>query len=569
MSRRNVSAAALVASLAMGIVPASGLAGADAPQRQNFWVRYDLRLWDAAGMADASNTVDRAAASGVTGLAITGLDTLWCAAEKYKSNVRAFRDHARSKGLELIPHGWSVGYATMANVDSSLVESTPVKDVRFVAKGGHAVPFLAADAGLVNGSLDDFDAKANTFRGWWADHPGTQAFVDTQVKHSGAASVRMEPSPEKDKYGHARFSQHVKLEPGRYYRFTAYMRAENVFPRYEALRMQVYMDKTDIGGGAVAAKEINGLEANEGWRKIVVDFFSGESKGANLYAGAWGAKQGKFWIDDITLEEIGVRELTARKTSPRSLRSAATGKIYAEGKDWTIGGKTPAGDIMMDLPAGTAIAEGEQLLFDGYIPSRSGPKLQISSCMSDPRLYECFRKSAEAIEAEIHPTKWFLSLDEVRNGGTCDLCAARKTDMAHILGECVQRQHEIIRSVNPKAEIYAWSDMFDPFHNAKEKCCGCKGTFVGIWDLIPRDIVLMLWWGKMLPKSYPFFTERGFKVMGSVCCDSKRDLDLILAPWKENLGGKPNVRGFMYTTWCRDFSALEGFRERLFDQDPR
>ncbi|OGV95278.1 MAG: hypothetical protein A3K19_34025 [Lentisphaerae bacterium RIFOXYB12_FULL_65_16] len=36
-----------------------------------------------------------------------------------------------------------------------------------------------------------------------------------------------------------------------------------------------------------------------------------------------------------------------------------------------------------------------------------------------PRLYELWRESAAAIVKHLDPTKWFLSMDEIRAGGSC------------------------------------------------------------------------------------------------------------------------------------------------------
>ena len=50
---------------------------------------------------------------------------------------------------------------------------------------------------------------------------------------------------------------------------------------------------------------------------------------------------------------------------------------------------------------------------------------------------------------------------------------------------------DTIRAVDPQAEIYAWADMFDPWHNAKEKIGGCEGSLVGVADLVPEDVGTM------------------------------------------------------------------------------
>lgn len=530
----------------------------------NRWLRYGGSCSNPQDVVRGKAFVDRAAAAGMNGLTICGLDDLWRWSDSAKGCLRELKAYADAKGVRLIPHGWSVGYGAFTGALPDLVETAPFRDMPFVSEGGRIVPYKDG-AALPNGSLDAFDFAKSTFEGWNADHPGLESFVDTNVFHSGRASVRFEPAPEKDKYGHARFFRHVDLTPGRRYRFSAWVRGVDVHQTFHPVILQVYVDGADVGGAPMFAKGRAFKEGDHDWHMLVVDFSSGAAKGAMLYAGSWTLKGGTFWIDDLSLVEIGVTELARRETAPRSLRNAETGRIYEEGRDWTLS-RTKAGEeIRMDIPAGSRIASGERLLFDGYAIARSGAKLQISTCMSDPRLYEALKKSAQAIEEILHPGVWFLSLDEVMNGGTCELCSLRKTDMAHIFGECVTKMRDIIRATDPKAEIYAWADMFDPWHNAKEKIGGCKGSFVGVADLIPEDVGMMFWHGGILDKSAPYFATRGHKFMGSVCCDAN-DVERVrktLRNWKEKLSPHPELQGFMYTTWVDNYDRIGLFMQEL------
>ena len=58
-------------------------------------------------------------------------------------------------------------------------------------------------------------------------------------------------------------------------------------------------------------------------------------------------------------------------------------------------------------------------------------------------------------------------MDEVRTGGSCEACKKRGMSMGQILGDCISRQFNLLREVNPKAEIFVWSDMLDPNHNTR------------------------------------------------------------------------------------------------------
>ena len=111
----------------------------------------------------------------------------------------------------------------MIGVVPNIAETRPVRGMPFVAEDGRIVSSMG-DVALDNGSLADFDLAKNTFRGWNADHPGKQCFVDTAIGHAGKVSARFEPGPEKDPHGHARFYRHVDLTPGRRYRFSGWVK---------------------------------------------------------------------------------------------------------------------------------------------------------------------------------------------------------------------------------------------------------------------------------------------------------------------------------------------------------
>jgi hypothetical protein len=182
--------------------------------------------------------------------------------------------------------------------------------------------------------------------------------------------------------------------------------------------------------------------------------------------------------------------------------------------------------------------------------------------MSEPELYELFGKSAAAIEAAIHPRKWFLPLDEIRAGGTCAACRARNTDMAHIFGDCVTKQREIIRRVSPKATVYMWGDQLDPRMNARDGMYMCRGSFAGSVDLVPKDIVVMHWGGK-LEESLRFFREKGFRTARSRSIDGRwaNGTPAVVTDDYRIACEDPGCQGFMYTTWRGDYSQekLEAF----------
>jgi hypothetical protein len=69
--------------------------------------------------------------------------------------------------------------------------------------------------------------------------------------------------------------------------------------------------------------------------------------------------------------------------------------------------------------------------------------------------------------------------------------------MAEILGHFVTRRVELIHAVNPDAEVYAWSDMLDPNHNAHANYYLVDGDYTGSWEHVPRDLNIVAWYYAM------------------------------------------------------------------------
>ena len=501
----------------------------------------------------------KAKAGGYNGMLYAhGLDYWYAIRDRRrKENFQRLRSMCAEAGVEIIPLIWSTGYGAFAGADLELAECEPATGIAYVARGGQAV-FEPGNTTFANGDFAQYDRDKNRFASWLADDPGLVSFVDEQGGVNGGSAMRMEPAPGKNKYDHARMYQIVPVQPGHRYRFSLKIRGEDLVPKggSGALRVQVYGKGPKAPKGSVAAKEVNGLMKEEGWRTVALDFSAGELDQVILYVGTWGATGGRFWVDDCAFREIGLREINRRAGTPFKVRGAASGQEYVAGRDYEMPPARMAkgGDIAFRLLPGGAIKEGERLLLDAYVPSRHGPKSQISTCMSDPRLYEILEKSAAGIMEACAPKKWFLSVDEVRNGNTCPLCQARHTDMAHILGDYVTRMHAIIKKVCPDATIYAWSDMFDPNHNAVDNYYGCKGSYEGIWDLIPKDIVMSCWYRDKRDLTVPFFTRKGFRVQAGAYYDA---LDhKVDAGWMDTLNRTPNATGWMYTTWNAQYELM-------------
>jgi hypothetical protein len=178
--------------------------------------------------------------------------------------------------------------------------------------------------------------------------------------------------------------------------------------------------------------------------------------------------------------------------------------------------------------------------------------------MSNEEYYERMEKSAVAVQKLLRPKKWFLCFDELRSANTCAACRARKLDMAHLIGDCLTRQRKIVRKASPGAVCYVWGDMLDPNHNANEGYANTVGSYEGIAQCIPKDLVICPWWGKKAAIQADYWAQKGFKMIAGAYYDDKTHANA--RAWRDAIAKHPKLfTGWMYATWKYDFSELESF----------
>jgi hypothetical protein len=172
--------------------------------------------------------------------------------------------------------------------------------------------------------------------------------------------------------------------------------------------------------------------------------------------------------------------------------------------------------------------------------------------MAESKLYEIFDHEAGLLAERLKPRRVLLNMDEIRMGGTCAACRGR--DMAELLGECITKQVKILRRHLPDAQIYIWSDMLDPNHNAHGDYYLVEGDFTGSWKHVPRDLTIAVWGGRPREASLRFFEEEGFRVLIAGYYDAS-DLDGVKA-WLRLARERKNITGFMYTPWQKSYDLL-------------
>ncbi len=147
------------------------------------------------------------------------------------------REAAKRNGLDLVA-------IVMGNSrDRNYMEGLPVKDALFVVRDGVAVHQSDNPTCAANGDFEEF--TGNHFARWgFQDDEGVTTFVDTDIKHGGKASLRME-SIGKNQNRHCRIMQVIKLQPNRQYHISVWVKTEGMAPADPEVKLL----KRDSEGG--------------------------------------------------------------------------------------------------------------------------------------------------------------------------------------------------------------------------------------------------------------------------------------------------------------------------------
>jgi hypothetical protein len=545
--------------LPIGAALAGSLAAA--PYADRFvWV-FGWGLGKDSDVADISQVLDTAAQHGLNGAVVSfGLDTLCKQSPDYFRRLDQVKAACERNRLELIPAVFSVGYGGSAlSHDRHLAEGLPVRAAPFVAKGGEARLTLEDTARLVNGDFEEF--TGTRFKGFnFHDQPGEVSFADSQVKHGGQASLRLENFTA-NQHGHGRVMQEIRVRPQRCYRLSLWVKTEALTPP-SAFQVSV------LAGNRSLAPRTFTLSSTGDWRKLTTLFNSLGFDTVRLYAGVWGGKSGKLWLDDWTIEEVGPLNALRRPGTPATVRSDDGAITYTEGQDYAPLTDPNYSPYRVDREApplkllpGGRIQDGQRLRVSWFHPMVIHDS-QVTVCMGEPALYEIFDHEAKLLAERLRPRRVMLNMDEIRMGGTCVACRGRS--LAELLGECITRQAQTLRRHLPGAEIYIWSDMLDPNHNAHGDYYLAEGDYTGSWRHVPKDLIMAVWGGAPRQKSLQFFAEQGFRSLVACYYDAD-DLNEVKG-WLDLARDTKLVRGFMYTPWQKKYALLPAFGDLLREQ---
>ena len=534
--------------------------GLDAPSQKriypNRWVYVSRSFKSDKDVEEVREIARTASEHGLTAIVLSGMDRISLGSPEYLERLRKVKTIADQYHLEIIPSGFNIGYGgAILDHNKNLAEGMLVKDALFIVEDG--VARFAADSPvkLQNGGFEQFEGDRFTaFEK--QDEPGRKTFVDSHVSHSGKSSLRIENFGD-TKAGIARVAQEIRVTPNRCYRITAWVKTEDVEP---ASLFSIKAFTPD--GRDLSPFEPPAPAPTSGWRQVTTAFNSWYADRIELNLGVFEGVKGKVWVDDVEVEEVGLMNLLRRKGTPLTVRDEATGTVFEEGRDfaevtdpnldfqWTHEMPT------IRLLPSNRIKNGARLRVS-YYHGTTIYNDQVSACPSEVQTYEIWKQQIPLIEKYLAPKRYFLGIDEVRLFNRCEACRSRKIAAAEILGQVTKWLYDQVRSVNPKAEIFVWSDMFDPNHNSVRQYYLVDGSLENTWQSLPKDMGMVLWYFDKRRESLDFFSSRGFRTIAG----SYYDGDDLKDPegWLEAMDSTPNAAGIMYTTWSNKYKLLAAF----------
>jgi hypothetical protein len=575
-SLRNVNNTLLLELLILFLLGLPTVGVAEAGRFSKRWVYVSSNLYVDANLEELERLLVRAQKAGYNGVLFNDYKTFtWWQldnARRWEKNAQQVRAITRRLGMELVVCVFPFGYAgPLLWHDVNLASGMPVKNAPLKRVGDELKPLPTAV--LVNGSFEQYtDHHALHYA--FQDAPGTGSFIDHNVKKEGEVSIRFEDIGAVNSSGNGRLCQQIEVRPWQQYRIRIWMKTQDltgdeikllVLGRGRTLQWQHLQVK--IEGQYHYIGQVNHLSTD--WVEQSVTFNSLDNETVMVYAGIWGGRTGKLWWDDWRIEAAPVLNVLRRDALPLTI-TGENGVVYEEGRDFEritdpSLGCTPwpgSYDTRHNMPvirvtADTRIAPDEIVYLSCYHPVLiySG---QVNCSLSDPKVFALCRQQIDYTESALQPDGYFMSHDEIRCAGWEPDQIKTFESTGQLLAYNVQTCYQIIRQAAGQKPVYIWSDMFDPYHNARDGYYLVNNTLAGSWEGLAKDISVMKWGGgEHARDGLVFFAERGYTQLIAAYYDGNVGEDYRM--WNAAIEGVDSIDGVMYTTWQNDFSALEAF----------
>ena len=512
------------------LVALAALTPQEKPGLRDRWFYFPFDLREEKHVAKFEGLAGRAQRAGYNGVLLEDpcFGKLPLMSEGYFRNVERVKAIAARHGLDIVPALFQIGHSeNLLAQDPNLAEGLPVQGALFAVKDGTAR--LVADPPVE-----------------LAPRP---AWKDDLV--SDALLVR-------DPRGaFARASWRTSVHPFRQYHVSAKLRTKD----FKGLPRIVVM-----GAGRMLNYELPKVAPTQEWTEVHAVFNSLGAKDVRVILGCWDGDTGEFQWGAPRIEEVGLLNVLRRPGAPLTVRTEAgfqleEGRHFDRVSDPRLGTAPKVGGFEewhLPPPIRTSMPDGTRLRVSYYHPLTFPDNGQMAICFNEPKTLDLLRDQAKRIHALFKPKAFFMSFDEIRVLNWDESCRVKNLDAGPLVAAAARECLRILRDLDPKAEIYVWNDMFDPFHNAHDDYCLVRGNLAGSWEGLDKDVIIANWYFDRRDENLPFFSARGHRTLIAGYYDK---LPERAALWLDSAAKSKGVTGIMYTSWFDRFDDLETWAE--------
>jgi hypothetical protein len=490
------------------------------------WIYFPLDLREEINVAKLESILVRGAKAGYTDVLLEdpNFGRLPLMDARYFAHLDRIKAAAERAGLGLVPALFQIGHSeNLLSQDPDLAEGVPVKDALLVVRGGAAR--VEADPPVA-------------FRAAW-DHRDPTVSEDWTIRDPRGALARV--------------WQKVAVRPFRQYHVSIRIRTKDFkgTPRMIA-----------FGGGRMLNYDLHFVQPSQDWTEHHMTFNSLDSASVRVAFGAWDGETGELQFRDPRIEETAFVNLLRRPGAPLSVRLEG-GRELAEGADFDAIadprlGREPrrGGYTEWHEPPllRTRLPDGTRLRASYFHPLTFPDAGQMMICPSEPKTVDLLRDQAKRLHAIFDAKGYFMSHDEMRVLGWDESCRRRNLPAGRIFADNVRTCLKILREVAPGREIYVWSDMFDPVHNAHDEYYLTVGGMAGTWEGLDPDVIVATWFFDRRDESLAWFSSRGHRTLLAAYYDKSPER---ARDWLESARRSKGTIGIMYTSWYDRYEDLE------------
>ena len=532
------------------------------PEKPQLWLWLHSQVTSPESLRTTIEQIDSAQAIGYTGIAFWDVSFTYLTSPEWPDPTGRYlkqaMEHAIARGMKTLAQGPPFGYSNdVLHADPNWAEALRVTGARFrVDALGRNLILQNSFTGLRNGGFEEG-------REDWFQTNDRGVDVDPGTSQSGMASGMIGGNT-----GNARFSQKLTVTPWRQYHVRIFVKTRNYAgPDFTVEAFDANSQKI------LRMYRQTRLAANQDWLQLDVTFNSQASTSLWLYFGLWGGSRGTLWVDNVQVEETALVYLVRRAGAPLRMYDPASGKVFQETVDFNelrdpkltsnprdSHHEPPA----VTLPAGSALRPGQIVAMDYYAVQPVDSE-RLGVCLTDPAVQTWMQALARKVMDAIPPrTDMFLQYDEMRQMNSCASCRAMGKTAGQLLAWHTGQTLAMYRRLRPNTAFYVWSDMYDPYANARDHYYLVEGDIAGSWLGLPSEVAVMNWNMDHLRDSLQWFSGQNRKqplahrqiIAGYY--DTHNGAAAAAAELKQ-ASGIPGVDGLMYTTWENDYSQMDNF----------